>query len=144
MPTGVVKFFNAQRGFGFVTPTEGGDDLFVHQNNINMEGFRSLADGEAVEFQVEQDPSSGKTKAVNVTGPNGTPPKGAQRPQSKGKGKGGGQFAPMGKGGGFQQGGFHQGGFPQQGFHQGGFQGFQGGKGGGFPQQQAWMGSAQY
>ena len=52
MPTGVVKFFNAQRGFGFVTPTEGGDDLFVHQNNINMEGFRSLADGEAVEFQV--------------------------------------------------------------------------------------------
>lgn len=129
MPTGVVKFFNAQRGFGFVTPTEGGDDLFVHQNNINMEGFRSLADGEAVEFQIEQDPSSGKTKAVNVTGPSGAPPKGAQRPQSKGKGKG--QYG-MGKGG-FQQGGFHQQGFPQQGFHQGGF-----------PQQQAWMGGPQY
>ena len=88
MPTGVVKFFNTKLGYGFVAPNQGGDDLFVHQNNINMEGFRSLADGEAVEFQIEQDPSSGKAKAVNVTGPKGAPPKGAQRFQSKGKGKG--------------------------------------------------------
>jgi len=137
MPTGSVKFFNAQRGFGFITPDEGGEDLFVHQNNINMEGFRSLGDGELVEFQVEQDPSTGKTKAVNVTGPGGSPPKGAQRPAPGEGGKGG--KGMKGKGGGkgqmsfnpgFQQGGmggmgFHQGfqqqGFPQQGFQQGGW-----------------------
>jgi cold shock CspA family protein len=118
MPTGTVKFFNGQRGFGFITPDEGGEDLFVHQNNINMEGFRSLADGEKVEFQIEQDQNTGKTKAVNVTGPNGQAPQGAQRPQPKGgKGKGGGK-------GGFNQ-GFNQGGF-NQGFN---------GMGGGFPQQ---------
>jgi len=73
---GTVKWFNATKGFGFITPAGGGEDLFVHQSNINSQGFRSLREGEAVEFDVEAGPD-GRSKAVNVTGPEGAPPQGA-------------------------------------------------------------------
>jgi len=53
MPTGKVKWFNDSKGYGFVTSDEGGD-LFVHHNDILGEGFKSLAEGESVEFEVEQ------------------------------------------------------------------------------------------
>ena len=51
---GKVKWFNESKGFGFITPDDGGKDLFCHQTEIQMEGFRTLAEGQAVEFTVEQ------------------------------------------------------------------------------------------
>lgn len=77
--TGVCKWFNVQKGFGFITPSQGGDDLFVHQTAIHAQGFRSLEEGEQVEFDREMNPEKGKPKAVNVTGPNGDYVKGAQQ-----------------------------------------------------------------
>ena len=52
MAKGTVKWFDQKKGFGFITPDDGGDDLFVHHSNISGEGFRSLDDGQAVEFEV--------------------------------------------------------------------------------------------
>ena len=52
MSKGTVKWFNAEKGFGFITPDDGKEDLFVHHSNIEMEGYRALADGQAVEFEV--------------------------------------------------------------------------------------------
>jgi len=54
--TGTVKWFNDSKGFGFITPDEGGKDLFVHHTSIQAEGFRSLAEGQKVEFNVGQGP----------------------------------------------------------------------------------------
>ncbi|XXG40317.1 hypothetical protein AAC387_Pa01g1065 [Persea americana] len=69
--TGTVKWFNGQKGFGFITPDDGSEDLFVHQSSIRTDGYRSLAEGEAVEYVVEQG-GDGRTKAVDVTGPEGS------------------------------------------------------------------------
>jgi CspA family cold shock protein len=49
-----VKWFNDQKGFGFITPEDGADDVFVHQSAIQAEGFRSLSEGDRVEFEVVQ------------------------------------------------------------------------------------------
>jgi cold shock CspA family protein len=73
---GTVKWFNTMKGFGFIQPEDGSTDVFVHQSSIKMEGFRSLADGESVEYQVEID-DSGRKKASSVTGPNGADVQGA-------------------------------------------------------------------
>jgi CspA family cold shock protein len=51
---GTVKWFNDQKGFGFITPEDGADDVFVHQSAIQAEGFRSLSEGDRVEFEVVQ------------------------------------------------------------------------------------------
>lgn len=54
--TGVVKWFNAEKGFGFITPDSGTTDVFAHFSAIESRGFRSLNEGQAVEFEVEEGP----------------------------------------------------------------------------------------
>jgi CspA family cold shock protein len=65
MATGTVKWFNNDKGFGFITPDEGGKDLFVHHSAINSSGFRSLADGARVQYDSEDGPKG--PKAINVS-----------------------------------------------------------------------------
>ncbi len=52
MATGTVKFFNVEKGFGFITPSEGDKDVFVHYSNISGDGYKSLDEGQRVEFDV--------------------------------------------------------------------------------------------
>jgi CspA family cold shock protein len=54
MAQGIVKWFNAEKGYGFITPTGGGQDLFVHFSAIQSDGYRSLEEGQGVEFEVGQ------------------------------------------------------------------------------------------
>ncbi|MEX2550162.1 MAG: cold-shock protein [Nitriliruptoraceae bacterium] len=54
MPEGTVKWFNADKGYGFISPAEGGDDLFVHFSAIQSDGYKSLEDGQRVSFNVGQ------------------------------------------------------------------------------------------
>jgi cold shock CspA family protein len=77
--TGKVKFFNTVKGFGFITPDDGSADVFVHQTAIFAQGFRSLAEGETVEFETAEDADRNRKYAVNVTGPQGTYVQGAPR-----------------------------------------------------------------
>ena len=56
MATGTVKWFNDSKGFGFIPPEDGGDDLFAHFSAINMDGFKTLKEGEKVTFEVVQGP----------------------------------------------------------------------------------------
>lgn len=65
MPLGTVKWFNDERGFGFILPDGGGPDLFVHYSAIRMQGFKTLAEGERVEYEVETGPH-GKPQAQSV------------------------------------------------------------------------------
>ena len=83
---GAVKWFNAEKGFGFIAPANGTEDLFVHQSAIHCPGFRSLMEGEEVEFKVVE--GGGKSKAEDVTGPNGDFVQGAPRGFQKGRGGG--------------------------------------------------------
>ena len=65
MATGTVKWFSDEKGFGFITPDEGGKDLFVHHSAIQSSGFRTLAEGARVSYDAEQGPKG--PAAVNVT-----------------------------------------------------------------------------
>ncbi len=64
MATGTVKWFNDAKGFGFITPDAGGDDLFAHFSAINAGGFKSLKEGQKVSFEVAQGPKG--RQAANI------------------------------------------------------------------------------
>ena len=66
MATGKVKFFSSVKGYGFLTPDAGGKDLFVHHSEIQMEGYRELQEGQAVEYEAVQDTKGPKATKVKV------------------------------------------------------------------------------
>lgn len=63
--SGVVKWFNEKKGYGFITPNDGGKDVFVHHTGILMDGFRTLREGEKVEYDAVKGPKG--IQAANVT-----------------------------------------------------------------------------
>ncbi len=66
MATGTVKFFNSEKGFGFITPTDGEKDVFVHYSNISGDGYRSLEEGQQVEFDLAQGRKGPEAQNVRV------------------------------------------------------------------------------
>lgn len=65
MATGTVKWFNDDKGFGFIQQDDGGDDVFVHFSGIAADGYKSLKEGQSVEYEVQEDEKG--LRAVNVT-----------------------------------------------------------------------------
>ena len=66
MPVGTVKFFNTQKGFGFIQPDDGSKDVFVHITAVERAGMRSLVEGQKITFDIEADRRSGKSAATNL------------------------------------------------------------------------------
>ena len=66
MPTGTVKWFNGQKGFGFIQPTEGSDDVFVHISAVERAGMSTLNEGQNVSFDIVADRRTGKSSAQNL------------------------------------------------------------------------------
>ena len=66
MANGTVKFFNAQKGFGFIETETGGKDVFVHISAVERAGMRSIVEGQKLNFDVVRDPKSGKNAADNL------------------------------------------------------------------------------
>ena len=64
MSTGTVKWFNESKGFGFITPDDGGKDVFVHFSGITGDGFKTLKEGQAVSYEVESGPKGPQAKDV--------------------------------------------------------------------------------
>ena len=66
MATGTVKWFNDDKGYGFITQDNGGKDVFVHHSAISGEGYKSLAEGAKVEYDVEEGPKGPQARTVSV------------------------------------------------------------------------------
>uniref|UniRef100_A0A7N0TKX7 CSD domain-containing protein n=1 Tax=Kalanchoe fedtschenkoi TaxID=63787 RepID=A0A7N0TKX7_KALFE len=102
--TGTVKWFNDMKEFGFITPDNSSEDLFIHQSSIQSDGFRNLGEGKTVEYEVDSS-DDGRTMAVNVTRPDGTPVQGSHGSgRERGDGCGGGGHG--GGGGSYGGGGY--------------------------------------
>ncbi|MGX7741081.1 cold-shock protein [Rhodopseudomonas parapalustris] len=67
MTTGTVKWFNGQKGFGFIAPSDGSNDVFVHISAVERAGLSGLAEGQKVSFEVKVDKMRGKSSAENLT-----------------------------------------------------------------------------
>ncbi|MCX4818370.1 cold-shock protein [Streptomyces sp. NBC_01142] len=66
MKRGTVKWFNITKGFGFIEPEVGGDDIFVHISAVEKAGLSSLEDGQEIQFEIEEDQQTGKASAINL------------------------------------------------------------------------------
>ena len=66
MNKGIVKFYNANRGYGFIQPTDGGNDVFVHATALERAGITNLVEGQNVKFDTEIDSRSGKSAVANI------------------------------------------------------------------------------
>ena len=66
MASGSVKWFNATKGFGFIQPDDGGQDVFVHISAVERAGLRDLRDGQKISYEIVQDKRSGKSSAENL------------------------------------------------------------------------------
>jgi CspA family cold shock protein len=66
MATGTVKWFNGQKGFGFIAPDEGGQDVFVHISAVERAGLSGLAEGQKISYEVQVDRKRGKSSAENL------------------------------------------------------------------------------
>ncbi|GHC75510.1 cold-shock protein [Limoniibacter endophyticus] len=66
MTIGTVKFFNSTKGFGFIAPEDGGNDVFVHISEVEKAGMRSIVEGQKLSFEVVTDRRSGKAAAGNI------------------------------------------------------------------------------
>ena len=66
METGTVKWYNDQKGYGFIQPDNGGKDVFVHATALERAGMRGLQEGQKISYELQNDQRSGKTSAVNL------------------------------------------------------------------------------
>ncbi|GGZ29398.1 MULTISPECIES: cold-shock protein [Asticcacaulis] len=66
MSTGTVKWFNATKGYGFIAPEDGSNDIFVHISAVERAGFRSLNEGQKLSYELARDPKSGKMSAEKL------------------------------------------------------------------------------
>ena len=66
MPSGTVKWFNTQKGYGFIQPDDGSKDVFVHISAVERAGMSNLNEGQKVSYELERDQRSGKTSAANL------------------------------------------------------------------------------
>jgi CspA family cold shock protein len=66
MNKGTVKWFNSEKGYGFISNDSGGDDVFVHFSDIEAQGYKSLTEGQKVTYNTERDAKNGKMRATNV------------------------------------------------------------------------------
>jgi CspA family cold shock protein len=66
MSSGTVKWFNSQKGFGFIQPEDGGKDVFVHISAVERAGLRTLNEGQHISFEIVADPKTGKSSADNL------------------------------------------------------------------------------
>lgn len=68
MERGVVRWFSESRGYGFIAPQRGGDDVFAHYSAIEMDGFRTLREGQVVEFQLQEGPKGREAACIRAVG----------------------------------------------------------------------------
>ena len=96
--TGTVKWFNAEKGYGFITPEDGGKDCFVHHSAIQGQGFKTLAEGERVEFDIGQGQKGPQAENVTRLG-GGSGSGGGDEQRGSGRGSGGSRSGGGSRGG---------------------------------------------